>query len=513
MKNALSLLVVLLLATGCATYMSNGTSLEGGTGTPLVSSPQTKSGLRAGVNYAASLHTETPDEQRDGSVHRFLATATYGFPDKSILSGLELAAVAPTEWWMHEEDMEEVAFGNLRVAGKYGFSVNENFSWAVRLATDIPTGNEDKEITSLFGTPGEFMAIDLTLPLEYLAFSKKLKVLLDPGYTYVSGSVDHQHVFGAGLAAEVQLFHWLSGALETKYFSPRGDFEDYLIVGGSARISTVRWFDVQVGLYKGFTSGAPNGLATAMINLNIWEFFKKGELEVSADIEVVNDSDGDGIPDKDDMCNNPGCAEVDLEGCPTDIDGDKVRDCDDICPDTPTGVTVDGTGCPKDSDGDGVFDGVDQCPDTPAGTKVNEVGCALVDTEASRAMTLPDGTCNEFAGLLDWRTVCVQINFDFNQSVLKATEKPKLVPFLDLLGTHPDLRVRIEGHTDSSGSDEYNQTLSEERAEAVKDYLVAEGIASDRFDAVGYGKAHPIASNETIAGRAQNRRTQFVRIK
>lgn len=79
-----------------------------------------------------------------------------------------------------------------------------------------------------------------------------------------------------------------------------------------------------------------------------------------------------------------------------------------------------------------------------------------------------------------------------------------------MLNKYPDTDLLIQGHTDSQGSDEYNQTLSENRAGSVADYLKTQGVSNTRIKTIGYGKTQPIATNETDAGRAENRRVTFV---
>jgi outer membrane protein OmpA-like peptidoglycan-associated protein len=106
--------------------------------------------------------------------------------------------------------------------------------------------------------------------------------------------------------------------------------------------------------------------------------------------------------------------------------------------------------------------------------------------------------------------VLKNIFFETNRYQLKETSKAELAFLLYYLQTNPELKIEISGHTDDVGSDTDNQTLSQRRAEAVKAYLVSEGIRSDRIRAVGYGESKPIRSNDTDEGRAQNRRTEFV---
>ena len=79
-----------------------------------------------------------------------------------------------------------------------------------------------------------------------------------------------------------------------------------------------------------------------------------------------------------------------------------------------------------------------------------------------------------------------------------------------ILAAYPSLKLQVEGYTDSVGGDDYNQKLSENRAGAVKDFLVGQGVTMDNISAAGYGKADPVADNGTAPGRAQNRRVQLV---
>lgn len=102
------------------------------------------------------------------------------------------------------------------------------------------------------------------------------------------------------------------------------------------------------------------------------------------------------------------------------------------------------------------------------------------------------------------------IYFDFNKSTIKPESRPALEDAAKILKENPDIRVEIQGHTDSKGSDEYNQDLSERRAQSVVNYLVTQlSIDRARLVAKGYGEAMPIATNDTDEGRALNRRVEF----
>lgn len=107
------------------------------------------------------------------------------------------------------------------------------------------------------------------------------------------------------------------------------------------------------------------------------------------------------------------------------------------------------------------------------------------------------------------KRVCIHVNFDFNSSQIRSNDQDQLDDLLKMMRSYPEMTVEIAGHTDSIGSEEYNQALSERRAEAVAQYLVKKGIARERMTTLGYGKMAPTASNETEEGRFENRRVEF----
>lgn len=171
---------------------------------------------------------------------------------------------------------------------------------------------------------------------------------------------------------------------------------------------------------------------------------------------------------------------------PADSDKDGVPDSRDQCPNTPAGVKVDEKGCPLDSDGDGVADYLDQCPGTPKGFKVDSTGCIIEQTVILRS-----------------------VNFETNKDTLTSEAKDSLDLVAAGLASQPKLTVQIDGHTDSKGSPAYNLRLSKKRAESVRTYLIGKGVDGSRLAAEGYGEKKPIASNDTEAGRAENRRVEF----
>ena len=215
------------------------------------------------------------------------------------------------------------------------------------------------------------------------------------------------------------------------------------------------------------------------------------------------DTDRDGIGDSDDLCPKvPAGAtpDPDRPGCPDgDDDDDDVRNHLDECRTVPHGMHPDParSGCPApDRDRDSVPDATDACPDTPGSPS-------------------PDAKKNGCPGMV--RVDAEQISMD--RAVFFATNKDRILPrsfpvlraVADALKATPEIKlVSIEGHADVVGSMEYNQDLSERRAASVRSFLVGQGVAIDRLRSRGWGKTRPIGSNETAAGRALNRRVEFI---
>ncbi|MDI1316757.1 OmpA family protein [Flavobacterium sp.] len=231
------------------------------------------------------------------------------------------------------------------------------------------------------------------------------------------------------------------------------------------------------------------------------------------------DTDGDGIADKDDACPDV-AGPVEFNGCP-DTDGDGIADKDDACPDVAGLKSL--NGCP-DIDGDGITDKADKCPDVK-GPKEN-AGCPWPDRDGDKVLD-KDDKCPDVAGTVA-NNGCPEVSdevmkklndyaktilFDSGKSSFKQQTYPVLQAMVAILKEYPNSNFSLEGHTDSDGSDASNQILSESRAKAVKDFLVENGIASDRLSSVGFGESKPIDSNKTKAGKANNRRTEVKLIK
>jgi outer membrane protein OmpA-like peptidoglycan-associated protein len=226
------------------------------------------------------------------------------------------------------------------------------------------------------------------------------------------------------------------------------------------------------------------------------------------------DRDNDGLTDDEDQCPDlPGPAN--LDGCP-DSDGDHISDKNDACPLVPGLAQF--NGCP-DSDGDGIPDNKDRCP-YQAGTADNQ-GCAPADRDNDGVSDAED-RCPDVAGpasnqgcpeirkevLLQVDKAAKAVFFETGKSTLKKISYKPLDEVAKILKEDPSLYADIEGHTDNVQPKTYtNMELSQKRADAVRDYLVSKGVDASRLTSQGFGETKPVASNDSPAGRAQNRRT------
>ncbi len=237
------------------------------------------------------------------------------------------------------------------------------------------------------------------------------------------------------------------------------------------------------------------------------------------------DNDGDGVPDVDDGApmepEDPDDFE-DTDGVPDpDNDGDGVEDVDDACPLEPEDRDEfeDDDGCPDpDHDGDGFLDAEDdQCPDVPGnwrGCPDRDEDSLLDDDDACPDEWGPadgDGCPQKVQVTEEAIVILEKVYFDVNKATIKEKSFDILDEVAQVMSTVDRIKmVEVAGHTDSDGTDEDNLALSQARAEAVVQYLVDKGISAARMNPVGYGEANPIESNNTSAGKARNRRVEFV---
>ncbi len=275
------------------------------------------------------------------------------------------------------------------------------------------------------------------------------------------------------------------------------------------------WYDewaacAAAGAATGIAAGATDDFDSAMAGA-VGGFIVGGLICANAD------TDADGVKNRDDDCpGTVGGAIVDSRGCEMDSDGDGVVDRLDECPGTPAGTPVNDVGCPYDDDGDGVPDSRDRCPGTPAGAKVEANGCEL-DGDGDGVVDRLDKCPNTPAGIPVDEHGCELaqdyklegVNFEFDSAELTAGSKATLDAAVAIMKRNADDKIEIAGHTDSMGSVEYNQGLSQRRAQAVADFLIGKGANAANISVKGYGELQPVADNATEAGRAANRRVEL----
>ena len=356
--------------------------------------------------------------------------------------------------------------------------------------------------------------------------------------TYVNMTDDSDYIyFSVGALVKYDLNHLFG---ETGWFDPYvgigGDFVDAddkseLMATGAVGFNV--WFNENLGLNfqhgwkKGFNNNIANHFqSTAGLVIKFGgkdtdgdgvydKFDACPEIAGLVAFKGCPDSDGDGIKDSDDACPNVAGLAT-MNGCP-DADEDGIADKDDMCPNAKG--TKANKGCP-DTDGDGVVDKNDKCP-TAAGPAANG-GCAWPDTDGDSILD-KDDKCPNVAGVaseggcpeiisneaqMGMNSFAQAILFKLESASFESGVTDMIDGMLAIMNEYPQAEFAIKGFTDNSGSVSGNLKLSNSRANAVKDYLIANGIPAARLTAVGFGQDSPIASNKTRAGRVQNRRVE-----
>lgn len=231
---------------------------------------------------------------------------------------------------------------------------------------------------------------------------------------------------------------------------------------------------------------------------------------------IVKDRDGDGIPDTQDQCPDQAGPAL-YNGCP-DKDGDGIEDRTDNCPEVAGTLTY--FGCPiPDRDADGINDEADKCPDSSGTAKYH--GCPVPDTDADGVNDEADA-CPEVAGtengcpqVVDSAIIervnyaAQQIQFNTASAELTASSLVTLDSVASMLAQNPELQLTVEGHTSLDGRAEANMKLSQQRADAVKKYLVSKGLAAERITAIGYGSTRLIYTGTDRREVEKNRRVEL----
>ena len=432
---------------------------------------------------------------------------------------------------------------------------DENSKWAIGFginAVDIRTPHQFGDFLKDWGGTKDLNILPAVTKLSvarYIGagFSAEIEGSLNKIKEGFDGYSEDKSFWNANLQAKY--------ALRRLFTTESGWFDPYIKVGGGYTAYESR-FDDKEGGFKALAGGGINFWFTDHLGVNLQTGYHHGFQKNGTDYfqhsagivikfgskdtdkdgipdnkdacpEVAGlkefngcpDTDGDGIPDKDDACPQvKGLKE--FNGCP-DTDGDGIPDKDDACPEVAGPKQF--NGCP-DTDGDGIADKDDKCPDV-AGPAENG-GCPWPDTDGDGVLD-KDDLCPEVAGPASNKgcpepdekeqkqlnQYAKTILFDTGKATIKFQSAEVLNQILNVLKKYPNSRFRIEGHTDSVGKKAKNMILSQNRADAVKVYLIQGGIDASRLESQGFGPEKPIASNKNKKGRELNRRVEINLIK
>lgn len=233
------------------------------------------------------------------------------------------------------------------------------------------------------------------------------------------------------------------------------------------------------------------------------------------DLNGCPDEDKDGVKDSEDLCPDVAGLE-EFKGCP-DTDGDGIEDSKDDCPEV-AGLEA-FNGCP-DSDEDGLKDSEDECPNV-AGPKENK-GCPINDTDKDGVLNDEDECPETFGPVANKGCPELEkeveealdlafknLEFETGKAIIKTVSYVSLNDLARIMNDHPEFLLLVEGHTDNVGSDANNLALSQKRADAVKTALVAKGVDASKIETKAYGESKPVDTNDTAAGRQNNRRVEM----
>ena len=432
---------------------------------------------------------------------------------------------------------------------------DENSKWAIGFginAVDIRTPHQFGDFLKDWGGTKDLNILPAVTKLSvarYIGagFSAEIEGSLNKIKEGFDGYSEDKSFWNANLQAKY--------ALRRLFTTESGWFDPYIKVGGGYTAYESR-FDDKEGGFKALAGGGINFWFTDHLGVNLQTgyhhgFQKNGTdyFQHSAGIVIKfgsKDTDKDGIPDNKDACPEVaglkefnGCPDTDgdgiadkddacpqvkglkeFNGCP-DTDGDGIADKDDACPEVAGPKEF--NGCP-DTDGDGIADKDDKCPDV-AGPAENG-GCPWPDTDGDGVLD-KDDLCPEVAGPASNKgcpepdekeqkqlnQYAKTILFDTGKATIKFQSAEVLNQIINVLKKYPNSRFRIEGHTDSTGKKAKNIILSQNRADAVKVYLIQGGIDAGRLESQGFGPEKPIASNKNKKGRELNRRVEINLIK
>lgn len=433
----------------------------------------------------------------------------------------EVAALARGAWHYRDPVVDTRTFkfgmGDMALTGKLHAVGQDQFwlSLAGLTYIDLPTGKEEdylvigEERTNWITDGQNNVGIMALASKDFLA--KAIGINVNAGYVIRSGV--HNYELTKGLFRKMDRPNWITygvgfdlrpipvlsvineytGYVSEKYATGAKDMNFEATLG--VRTNGFDFYHFGLGgSYRLSAAAAPDF---------------RGYLQSSMDIPLTPpDRDKDGIPDARDRCpDEPEDYDgyMDNDGCPdADNDNDGIPDAVDKCPNDPEDKDAfqDDDGCPDpDNDKDGIPDAKDKCPNDAEDINgyQDEDGCPE-GGEPVKPVEKPKETSFILEGL----------KFLPDSPTMVPGSYPSLEKAARIMKEYPDIKVVIEGHAASTGRPDFEMTLSQSRAESVRNYLIQSyGIDPSRIRAVGYGSTRPIADNATKTGREMNRRIEF----
>lgn len=442
------------------------------------------------------------------------------------------------------------ALGDIRVAAKVGVLVREPDQDGLGLAAEVmvgfPTGTTDAFVGDGWTlTPS--LIIDLRLGPVLVAANLGAHVREAarlPFQTEVGTELMWR--FGVGVDAVQDVVNLMVEVFgSSANYSAENNTYIELLLGGRLAVGDTG-LGLTVGGGRGLTSGYGSTKYRIVAGLS-WASPKQRDrdgdgiideldrcVDAPEDVDGFEDLDGcpeldndkDGIPDPADRC--PLEAEdmdgfEDADGCPDgDNDGDGILDGVDTCPGDVEDMDgfQDEDGCPdRDNDQDGLLDPQDKCSDLPEDRDgfQDEDGCPDGDNDGDGILDVeddcPNDGTNKCGVVMNACEIVIteKVFFEYDREIIKAESFPILEAVASVMLARTQILVmQVEGHTDTDGPDDYNLDLSQRRADSVSRFLVEKGVDAGRLRAKGFGETKPIATNKTPAGRATNRRVQFM---
>jgi OOP family OmpA-OmpF porin len=392
-----------------------------------------------------------------------------------VWEGLEFGFVLPVTLFSDGDVVAGVpaapgtALGDLQLRVAYRIRLAQHTALAFHVPVLFPTNADDNILALGWGARPTVAFMQRIGPLEILlnvfVLVRDSARLLD----YRGG-----HEFGARLGLRIDLTgRWQTmllaeASVATAFDGFSAGANAAATTPAEARMGLEHWFDENWRLSFFGGSGIGPGVGSPDVRAGISIAFGNNVPYRPVPSESEGDRDGDGIPNRRDRC--PRRAE----------DPDGYRD-EDGCPE-------------RDNDEDGVLDWADRCPTAP------ETRDGIADDDGCPDRIRVEGTRI---------TTFDNVHFRSGSDEILEDSHPMLVEVAAVLRANPDMRVRVEGHTDNEGDPGVNLQLSQRRAESVRRFLVQHGVEEQRLRARGFGERRPIASNATPAGRLRNRRVEF----